>query len=163
MSRTIELAIDALLARNEALTVPNVMSAYIQMADFYGTDVFLDDAVAAFEHALDKHPQPLDATLCAAHQRPYVLEVDQLRRDYLETRRKAEVCTCGKCGRPIEGPSEDSHSDTSQEEIVPRRPAKSEKSASATDAFARYISDFCFCCREDKEETRGKKACFHFQ
>lgn len=126
MSRTIELAIDALLARKETLTVPNVMSAYLQVADFYGTDVYLDDAIAAFEHALDKHPLPLDAAQYAAYQRPYVLEVDQLRRDYLETRKKDERCTCGKCGRPIENPSEDSRVAT-EEETVPKPPARSER------------------------------------
>ena len=101
MSKSIERAIDALVAKQEPINVRNVIAAYLQIVNFNGGDVQLDDAMVAFEHALDKHPIPLAGNNAVCYYRPYILEVDQLRREYWAERMGGAKCTCGKCGCPI--------------------------------------------------------------
>ncbi|KAJ3536206.1 hypothetical protein NM688_g6868 [Phlebia brevispora] len=101
MTRSIERAIDALVARQEPITVQNVITAYFHVVNFSGGGVQLDEAMLAFEHALDKHPLPVSADGASYCYRPYVDEVDRLRRDYWAERMGGAKCTCGKCGCPI--------------------------------------------------------------
>ncbi len=99
MWTNIELAINFLLSIKQPLTVPNVLSAYIEVAGFRSTE----DAVVAFEHALDKHPLPLNyEPQGTVYHRPFILEVDHIRRDYWKERLgDAANCTCNEGGNPV--------------------------------------------------------------
>ena len=104
MSRSIELAVQSLLSKQEPITVGNAITAYLHVANLYDeqSDAHIHDALVAFEHALDKQPvfNPGDKdTTC--HHRPYLAEVAQLRRDYWTERLRDTKCTCGRCGCPV--------------------------------------------------------------
>jgi hypothetical protein len=94
MLSNIEQAVVDLLDREKAITVPNVFSAYMQIA---GLDVdAIEEAVITFERAMDKHAVRPDAV-----QSPMIVE---LRNQYWYTKlggcKDGEgVChTCESCG-----------------------------------------------------------------
>lgn len=161
---SLEIALDLLLSNSQPITIRNALAAYIQAADFASSpeslaalgmdgELTVEDAIIAFEHALDKHPLPLDAAVAAppaaapsrspspprkkktvrvkkktkaSHpssadapadssgeaysiffRRPFVAEVDQLRREYYAGKAEAALkanpypCSCGKCGDAV--------------------------------------------------------------
>lgn len=55
MHSNIERAVADIITANKAVTVANIFPIYIRVAGF---DTVCDEAVIAFEHALDKHPLP---------------------------------------------------------------------------------------------------------
>lgn len=168
---SLEIALSILLSNSQPITIRNALAAYIQAADFTASTTFytgfaddiatVEDAVIAFEHALDKHPLPLGAMPVVsaapaprrpakkktvrtktkmtkvksstarltididvtvetsvnapssstmdpvAYRRPFINEVDQLRREYYTEKAQSVLqagaykCTCGKCGDPV--------------------------------------------------------------
>jgi hypothetical protein len=172
---SLEIALSTVLSSAQPLTIRTALAAYIHAADFgvpesafvhaRGDEPFsAEDAILAFEHALDKHPLPVPASAVpasrlpkrkrtaskartrarrrvhglrspggpssspsassysfvpkmsqsapapapqpVAYRRPFVDEVDRLRREYYAE--KARVipppccaCTCGRCGEPV--------------------------------------------------------------
>lgn len=100
MLTTLEQAISALHISKQPITVRNAIAAYFNVAGFNGSDVCVEDAVVAFEHALDKHPLP-PACASLACRRQFVPEVDRLRKEYWTERSGCFHCVCGKCGCPV--------------------------------------------------------------
>jgi hypothetical protein len=92
MLTNIEQAVASLLASNEAITISNVFTAYMNIAGIWELDT--DSVVATFERAMDKHaPRP------TVVQSPMIVK---LRNQYWYT--KLGGCgdcgvTCQQCGR----------------------------------------------------------------
>ena len=106
MSRSLVCALDRLVDKNEPITVTNVFKAYAEVINFVSA-AEVDDAVWAFGHALDKYPRPPRDTIRRRRylQEPekvhrYLLEVEQLRRDWWTARLGSAKCTCGRCVCP---------------------------------------------------------------
>ena len=149
---SLEIALDILLSNSQPITIRNALAAYIQAADFSpdattggGPEdaATVEDAIIAFEHALDKHPLPFYALPLlsypqaptkkkstktkkvktktsppayaagypggsaqaepVSYRRPYIDEVDKLRREYYTEKVENAMkmgsypCSCGKC------------------------------------------------------------------
>ncbi|KIP01642.1 hypothetical protein PHLGIDRAFT_123180 [Phlebiopsis gigantea 11061_1 CR5-6] len=67
---SLEIALDILLSNSQPITIRNALAAYIHAADFSpdatasggrADAATVEDAIVAFEHALDKHPLPFYA------------------------------------------------------------------------------------------------------
>lgn len=100
MLSTLEQAINSLHTSKQPITVRNAIAAYLSVGGFSGTDVCVEDAVVAFEHALDKHPlPPMDSS--TTYHRQFVLEVDVLRKKYWTEKSGCSHCVCGKCGSTL--------------------------------------------------------------
>lgn len=160
---SLELALYSLGKQGKPITVKSALSAYLQIIGFHDHPSLLDpgvktkspyaaksghpfegitvqDLLATFEHALDKHPLPRRAVLRPkrkrrmaqavddavstqrplrkrrpklrdpsarpphrCYNRPFILEVDQLRYEYYTAKRlSVPGCLCGKCGVPLD-------------------------------------------------------------
>lgn len=92
---SLEIAIDILLSNSQPITIRNALAAYIRAADFSpeeassgaNTDdtVTVEDAIVAFEHALDKHPLPFQAML-----EPSQLAAPSTKRKTTKTAKKSK-------------------------------------------------------------------------
>ncbi|CAL1713812.1 unnamed protein product [Somion occarium] len=114
MSTTIERALTSLVRAQQPITVVNVLSAYLQIAGFATEpSAASEDAILAFEHALDKHPAPPpmrttrngkivpSSNVPATGRRKYSADVARLREEYWKDKlgKSAKLkCTCADCG-----------------------------------------------------------------
>jgi len=132
MSTSIQQAIATVLERNESLTIANVLAAYLKILGYMATDATETDmpqeALVAFEHALDKEPvlsrRRATATCVALCKRMYTAEITQLRKEYWRERLgaiDAVRCTCPSCGNTVSYTREDPESQDAEAKGTPKR------------------------------------------
>ncbi|EED80550.1 predicted protein [Postia placenta Mad-698-R] len=163
MTTNIELAISSVLQRGLAISVSNVLLAYLRILGYAppdATDVSVPhEAVVAFEHALDKEPRAT-ASSNAFRPRAHLPEITQLRKDYWRERLAAPPaarCTCPSCGHVVsyrrDMPKE---SDDECEPIsvpAPKKRVRRSSRGSCTVLPAAGIADRGRHCRESPGET----------
>ncbi|KAH9912940.1 uncharacterized protein B0H18DRAFT_218290 [Fomitopsis serialis] len=124
MLTNIELAISSVLRKREEVTVPSVLVDYLRIIGYIAPGqkevIVPHEAVAAFEHALDKEPvlrarrATPDASL-RTHM--YTKEITKLRKEYWKQKLSASYpvrCTCPTCGHTVpyeRQPEVDEHND----------------------------------------------------
>ncbi|KAK7676470.1 hypothetical protein QCA50_020544 [Cerrena zonata] len=136
MCTTIEKALQSLLKAEQPLTVANVLSAYLEIAGFTTTnpDTVSEDAIMAFEHALDKHPAPppprktkSGKLIPRKETQRWSFEVAKLRDEYWIDRlgvKSCAKCKCRKCGRYIGSTPAIEEAPTQKKRVVNKRGTK---------------------------------------